>query len=472
MHNLIKSRALFEILKSPVQDLDFLKKSQGENEGNAGEQTSASTVKLNANAQEFVPRFIREESTKDEAEVGSNEIKKTFEALDEHKTKTNLMLPWKGFPKKAEKSSRSAQVVLLNDIDYMILPSIKRTKKSKDEKLIADMVQHSKPNENLPTTSSNILPDHPTVKQMYDAQEKRREHERNVAVEALKLVEQRRMRAPLVSPTPANENLNNVQPVINLSRSPIKFSPEERIRVDRLRIAKRERIERVLREMTNEKQEQLDQLEPQQLQQQKKIRYEPIERNRHISIQRESEKEEHKMTSYDPNNTNRYISIPKAPEKKEEVALVVKKRYIPTTKEWDEQCRAKQMAKMEAEKQDSNPLPTSSQALSVNPNVVKITSSGVIRLGDLRATVKPRYCPPDELLETEKRKGNLTHFLPLANWTSRQNPQTSLKILTNQKGEIVKRYSIEQLLEFEPQPEELENPTLDEAILRLGFLCI
>ncbi|XP_017134082.1 serine/threonine-protein phosphatase 4 regulatory subunit 2 [Drosophila elegans] len=441
MHNLIKSRALLEILKSPVQDLDFIKEIQVENENKSGKLAVTSTVKLNVNAQEFVPRFKTEESSKDEAEVVTNEIKKTFETLDEQNTNTNLMLPWKGFPKKAETSTRNTRIVWFNDADYIIRPCAKRTKKSKDEKPLVDMVEHPDPKETLPSTSTNSNK---------NAEEKRREKERKVAVEALKLAEQRRMRAPLVPSTPANENCNDGQPVVHLSRSPIRFSPEERIRVDSLRAAKRERIERVLREMTNEKQEQLDKLEKlEKLEQQEKLQQE-------------------KQISHDPMN---HVPIQKETEKKEAVALVRKNRYIPTTKEWDERCRAKQMAKMEAEKKDSKDS-SSSKANSVNPSLVEITSSGVIRLGDLRAVAKPRYCPPGELMETEKRKGNLTHFRPLSNWTSRQNPHTTLNTISNHKGKIVQRYSIEQLLEFEPQPGDLTKPILDEAVYHLGFLCI
>ncbi|KAI8042332.1 uncharacterized protein LOC128261972 [Drosophila gunungcola] len=443
MHNLIKSRALLEILKSPVQDLDFIKEIQVENENKTGMLAVTSTVKLNVNAKEFVPRFNIEESSKDEAECVTNEIKKTFETLDEQNANTNLMLPWKGFPKKAETSNRNTRIVWFNDADYMIRPCAKRTKKSKDEKPLVDMVKYPDVKETLPTTSANSN---------QNAEEKRREKERKVAVEALKLAEQRRMRAPLVPSTPANENCNDGQPVVHLSRSPIKFSPEERIRVDSLRAAKRERIERVLREMTNEKQEELEKLE--KLEKLEQLEQQKLQQQKHIS-----------------NDPIHHITIQKETEKKEAVALVRKNRYIPTTKEWDERCRAKQMAKMEAEKQDSKNS-NSSKANAVNPSLVEITSSGVIRLGDLRASAKPRYCPPNELLETEKRKGNLTHFRPLPNWTSRQNPHTSLNTLSNQKGKIVQRYSIEQLLEFEPQPGDLKKPILDEAVYHLGFLCI
>ncbi|XP_016963252.1 uncharacterized protein LOC108033438 [Drosophila biarmipes] len=402
-----------------------LEKNREENGGLSGQLAVTSTVKLNVNAQEFIPRFKREETSKDKAAVPLDE--------DEQKVKSNLTLPWKGFPKKAEKSTRSAQVVLLNDVDYMILPCVKRSKKPREQQLIVDVAKNTGPNGNAPTTSTKVTSN-------TDAVENRREQERKVALEALKLSEQRRLRGPFVPPTQENESSNRAQPVIHLSRSPIRFTPEERVKVDRLRIAKRERIERILREMTNEKQEQLKQ---QQMQQQKRIRYDDNVRKTPSSMDQES-------------------------EKKVEGATVNKKRYIPTTKEWDEQCRAKYMAKLDAEKQtpDASPKPP-----LVNPNVVNITPSGVIRLGDFRATSTPRYCPPSELLEAEKRRGNLTHFRPLAHWTIRQSPLLPLKNLINQKGKIVERYSIEQLLELEPQPGELEKPALDEDLHNLGFLC-
>ncbi|XP_043644329.1 uncharacterized protein LOC122613955 [Drosophila teissieri] len=429
-----------------------LNECQRENEGNTGKLACEGTVKLNANAQEFVPRFKREDSPKHDAIVGNRNINNAFN--EGQKIRTNLMLPWKGFPNKSEKPSRGPQVALLNDADYIGLPCTKRLKKPTEDKLHV---------ENVPTTSTKVYLNTPApAGNRFDNEEKRREHERKVALEALKLTEQRRMRDPLVTPMEGNENSKDVRPIINLSRSPIRFTPEERIRVTRLKAAKRERIERILREMTNGKQT-LDKLDEQELQQDK------------ISFDNESEEPIKPKEPYEPH---------KHSEKKDEVPVVTKKRYIPTTKEWDEQCRAKQLAKMEAQKQsprgvqEDSPAPSSeypvgdsSKQPSIKANVVNITPWGVIRLGDLRATTQPRYCPPAELLDAEKRRGNLTHFRPLPNWTIRRSPQVPLKILLNQRGKIVQRYSIDQLLVLEPQPEELEEPRVDEALLGLGFLC-
>ncbi|XP_039483664.1 uncharacterized protein LOC120446658 [Drosophila santomea] len=416
---------------------------QSENDGNTGKLACEGTVKLNANAQEFVPRFKREDSPKHDAVVGNCDINN-----EGQKKKTNLMLPWKGFPNKSEKPSRGPQVVLLKDADYVVLPSSKRWKKPTEDKLYV---------ENVPTSSSKVYSNAPApAGNRFDNEEKRREHERKVALEALKLTEQRRMRDPVITPMEGNENSKDVRPIINLSRSPIRFTPEERIRVTRLKAAKKERIERILREMTNAKQ---TQLEEQELQQDK------------ISFDNESEEP---IKPKEPHDHS---------EKKEEVPVVTKKRYIPTTKEWDEQCRAKHLAKVEAQKQNpmgvqeaspalsSSESPVSSKQPLIKANVVNITPWGVIRLGDLRATTQPRYCPPAELLDAEKRRGNLTHSRPLPNWTIRRSPQVPLKTLLNQRGKIVQRYSIDQLLVLEPQPEELEEPRVDEALLGLGFLC-
>ncbi|KMY90648.1 uncharacterized protein LOC6732584 [Drosophila simulans] len=410
---------------------------QGENEDNTRKLACEGTVKLNANAQEFVPRFKREQPAKEDAIVGNSNIGNTIN--DVQKPKTNLMLPWKGFPNKPQKPSRSPQVVLLNDVDYIVVPSTKRLKKPIDQLLV----------ENVPTAPSKVHSNDPApAANRIDHEERRREHERKVAVEALKLAEQRRMRDPVIAPTEVNENSKNVRPIINISRSPIKFTPEERIKVDRLRAAKRERIERILREMTNSKQAQV---KKEQLKQKKPDN-----------------------ATNEPNKPNEPAKPNQHPEKTNEVPTVTKKRYIPTTKEWDEQCRAKHLAKMEAEKknqmgvQDANPSPS---AVPSNPlSVVNISPSGIIRLGDLRATAQPRCSPPAKQLDTEKRRGNLTHFRPLHNWTIRRNPQVPLKSLCNKDGKIVQRYSIEQLLLLEPKPEELEKPHVEKALLGLGFL--
>ncbi|EDV54871.2 uncharacterized protein Dere_GG21759 [Drosophila erecta] len=418
---------------------------QGENEGNTGKLAFEGTVKLNANAQEFVPRFKREDSSKPDAVVGNSNINNMLN--DGQKIKTKLMLPWKGFPNRSEK----------RDVEYKVLPRSKRLKWPIEDKLHVenDSTSSTNANSNAPATA-------PAGSRLY-FEEKRREHERKVAVEALKLAEQRRMRDPLIAPMKGSGNSKDVQPIIHLSRSPVRFTPEERIGVTRLRAAKRERIERILREMTNGKQAALKE---QELQEDK------------TCVDAES-KEPNKAPNKEPNKEPN----DQQSEKKEEAPVVTKKRYIPTTKEWDEQCRARQLAKMEAQKQNQVGVQDASPALSssesavsskqplIKSNVVNISPSGVIRLGDARGTTQPRYCPPAKLLDAEKRRGNLTHFRPLSNWPIRRSLQVPFKIQLNQRGKIVQRYTIDQLLLLEPQPEDLEKPQVDEALLGLGFLC-
>ncbi|XP_032580353.1 uncharacterized protein LOC116801971 [Drosophila sechellia] len=96
------------------------------------------------------------------------------------------------------------------------------------------------------------------------------------------------------------------------------------------------------------------------------------------------------------------------------------KRYIPTTKEWDEQCRFKIMAKMETE---------------------------------MNATL------PTKKLGAESRNGNITHY----GANVAPTPMESQPIEGEQndrqvkKGNVI-RYTIEELLKLEPQPEDLEVP--------------
>lgn len=74
---------------------------QRENGDNTRKLACEDTVKLNANAQEFVPRYKREQPAKDDAIVGNSNMSNTNN--DDQKPKSNLMLPWKGFPNKSQK---------------------------------------------------------------------------------------------------------------------------------------------------------------------------------------------------------------------------------------------------------------------------------------------------------------------------------------------------------------------------------
>ncbi|XP_017025496.1 uncharacterized protein [Drosophila kikkawai] len=367
-----------------------------------------STVKLNANAQEFVPQLKKREAIYG-ADFDFKTMKPEIVPFDERMPKCKLTLPWKGFPRKPDKAPGSTQIVLLNDVDYMIVPRAKNVKRSKDDAPLAGKENppvskvEKLPKENVPVTS--------TTARLLDMEEKRREKERKVAVEALKLVEQRRMRGALL-PTAQNfENPEAPAPIVHLSRSPIRYNPEERIKVDRLRAAKKERIERVLKEMHNEKV---------QLENFKKWQLNKVHLDAGVSTT----------------------------ENKSVVAAT--RRYIPTAKEWDEQCRAKHLA-----------IP--------KLNAVKIRSTEVEKREDPKTTDIPRYRPPSQLLMGEKRKGNFAHSLPIKNWTYRRLPQT-LPPLKNRMGKVVQRYSIEQLLLLEPQPEDLGKPDLDQGLGRLNII--
>lgn len=98
MNNLIKSHALFEILKSPIPSLHFVKGDEPKSEVAGG-----AAIQLNVNAQEFVPRGKREQSTKVEGTDVTADL--NSKKCNEQKLKTKLTLPWKGFPKKCEKGN-------------------------------------------------------------------------------------------------------------------------------------------------------------------------------------------------------------------------------------------------------------------------------------------------------------------------------------------------------------------------------
>ncbi|XP_016984678.1 uncharacterized protein LOC108048480 [Drosophila rhopaloa] len=437
MDNIIKSSALLEILKSPLPDFCF----ESKNEDGAGNLGRQSAVKLSAEAPEFVPRFKREESTENKDEdVDLNELKKMFEALDDEKATKPIMLklPWKGFPKRSQRTSHSTQVVLLNEVDYMIVPRNKGTKKSKEENLFinSDTTRpESKGNatqKSAVTTSSDVpLDSPPPAEKRLSAQERRREQERNVALEALKLAEQRRRGHSVPSP-----DCDQAHPIVHLSRSPLRFTPEERIKVDRLKAAKRERIEKALLEMANNQQEQQDNGSP-----------------------NEERTQNH--------GSNRHINIRKEPQMPGEMDIAQTKRYIPTAKEWNVQRRAKHMAKMEAKVENENCFqPAKTRRIFTNSRGNNIKPSKFAKGGDLVA----KATPPTELLKWEQRKGNLTHFRKLPKSTPRQMLQTPFKMPINLKEGDVQRYSIEQLLELEPQPEELEKPNIDQILNRLGLV--
>ncbi|XP_039500575.1 uncharacterized protein LOC120457249 [Drosophila santomea] len=513
MHNLIKSRALFEILKKPLPPNYFNDDDDGDKE-NSEDDTMNPAGHLSVNAKEFVPRSKKEESSDDDDEsaVDLTEIKKRFEILDAQKTNaaaankvdmdkikkmfealdkdksSAMVLPWKGFPKRYERPSLSAQVVLIDDSDYVLVPRSKGKKNSLQEKLFlknAANYMKDEDQKNMDPHSSEAPPQCPyTHEKSLLARERRCEQNRKVALEALKLVEQRRMRAPLVpSSDPGKENVGEAQPVVHLSRSPIRFSLEDRIRVDRLRAAKKERIECALLKIYNEKKvAQSVHL----LQEQRKCAVSTLKETENIqtgasvatvttkrfipTAKEWDEQRRLKLVKPEKNDV-----IPVAPEKP--VATMTANRYIPTTKEWDEKLRAKLKAKTETVKKNipaitKLPLKESNGAYdttSVSLVFVKKVYPGI--------TAKPPCSQPTKQLEAEKRKGNISYFQTIINWTNRKTFKApKMAIVINQQMESqqkaaqqevcqlkkanVQRYSIEELLKLEPQPEDLEDPNI------------
>ncbi|XP_017029003.1 uncharacterized protein [Drosophila kikkawai] len=249
------------------------------------------TVKLNASAPEFVPRNYKKGEKKDamtQVKAGSGE---DLGALEEDEI---VKLYWRQFPNL---SMKAGQVVLLNDREYTIMPCLKAGKKIREYchgnpiDYGKEMVTSTSPYEERLLILEN---------KRQAVQEHLRFQERQVALEALMLEEQRRCRRPFFPNNMSGASLESPMSVIHLSHSPVRYTAQERMRVDNLRYAKKERIERMLREMGGEKNQQ------QQQQQQEK----------------------------DSSS----------------------KRYIPTAKEWDEQLQAKlrgnRQAKPKAERKE------------------------------------------------------------------------------------------------------------------------
>lgn len=299
--------------------------------------------------------------------------------------------------------------------------------------------------------------------------EKRLEQERKVALEALKLVEQRRVRESLDE---------KPQIIVHLTRSPVDFTPEERERVDRLRLIKREHIERVLLEMRLELKMKQHKVAP------------AFTSSRYISLQR----------AVKPGTET-------APEAAAAAAVgagaaaggdadVPPRRYIPTVKEWDERCRAKAYAGELAGANKENNMSNKSQPkLDDNMSMQQQRAMVPSSLGNImpklqpaaepckdRKLFVPRYWPPTPMVAAgEKRRGNLTHarnisrafancgLLPTPTLEGEPNPCPSLDEVVHVPN--VKRYTIEELLQWEPQPHELQKPYFNEEFYKLGFMC-
>ncbi|XP_017845204.2 uncharacterized protein LOC108601784 isoform X1 [Drosophila busckii] len=456
MHNLIKSPALYEILKSPMPE---------QLESNDKRATTETTTELNANAFEFVPRATLSESESEpkttEQRLNLNELQRQFEALDQCKaTQPKLLLPWKGFPKplRPERLNKAPAGATAKQQQ----PKAKAAHvacKQKKPPAHTNKEPDCKATDKLKTTAEKKL-----------AEEKRREHERKIALEALKLVEQRRSRET-EEPKP--------KPLVHLSRSPVRFTPEERVRVDRLRLIKREHIERVLREMR-------DELEAKQQQQQQQ----PIS-NRYVALQRALKQQPASETEAATEPVLKPAAAAAA-----EAAAAPPKRYIPTVKQWDERCKAKASkaaANKENEKQQQHQPRAAAEESSEQPARAMLASSLRQNLppqpaqqlnAKSRELFVPRFWPrAPSLASSERRRGNLTH----ARNISRAFPMCGLLPTPSPHGQpdddddedddvayecskSIKRYSIEQLLKLEPQPQQLQKPQIEHSLLKLNFL--
>ncbi|KMZ10189.1 uncharacterized protein LOC27208711 [Drosophila simulans] len=134
------------------------------------------------------------------------------------------------------------------------------------------------------------------------------------------------------------------------------------------------------------------------------------------------------------------------------VVALTPKRYIPTDKEWDEQCRFK--AQKSPTTVDQMPPATTMTAKRYIPTTKEWDEQCRFKMEtEMNATL------PTKKLEAESRNGNITHY----GANVAPTPMESQPIEGEQKDRQVKkgnviRYTIEELLKLEPQPEDLEVP--------------
>ncbi|XP_032592166.2 putative uncharacterized protein DDB_G0271606 [Drosophila grimshawi] len=518
--------------------------------------TETAVAKPNVNASVFMPRSKSIKiNNKNNDEEACN-----IEALDKRKAKqTKLFLPWKGFPKPIKYEQRSGKGHQL----------------SKEREAL--WIKEPTPNEVKALNDQN---NQNAVVKVGILEEKRREQERKVALEALKLVEQRRMREALQQP----------KDTLHLIREPIHFTAEERLRVNRLRIIKREKIERVLREMRQEleakkeqqqqKQHQQQQQSKQQKQQKQQQQQSKLEEQRHQSEQQQQHKQQQpqqqqqskleeqqfKLEQIRMNPNSRYVCLQRAskpetqiehqtqseqqqtqseqqqqqldkPEKEQQSELqsdqpeqqlasqqpqqlldsksnpkpAPPKRYIPTAKQWDERCRAKanEAATNVANKENtvSGKSAGKLEELSQMPRAMSVSSQSNIMPMETRKLAKcdggtaakelfvPRYWPPAPLAvgQGECRRGNLIHarnisrafancgLLPTPNSNSNSNCNSSSSSDCSSNfssiceeplpsSKSIKRYGIDELLNWEPEASKLEQPHIGEAHRKLAFI--
>lgn len=151
MHNLIKSRAVFEILKKPLpHTLRFYNERNREDSESDGEEFAAkldeaqkatnteteeesdaasAQAKLNVNASEFVPRSMGGSADgADEQLIVAVQGRKPMQP--------KLLLPWKGFPKpmrpeRAHKASKLMEIIThLLPLTRLLLPHSGRSNSS------------------------------------------------------------------------------------------------------------------------------------------------------------------------------------------------------------------------------------------------------------------------------------------------------------------------------------------------------
>ncbi|BFF95247.1 uncharacterized protein DMAD_12692 [Drosophila madeirensis] len=538
MQNLIKSPALLSILKYPPANFHIPTESV-EARDVAVKSGGSGVIPLNANACVFVPRSVAVEADSD---VDHEQLKRHFESKDAKKQKTQLALPWKGFPKRTDKAGNPTLVTAKIDEDYAfeiksVGKRVKRENSSAEEKPLR--TEKAATTEAVPSASEELA-----------LEEKRLEHGRKVALEALKLVEQRRARGSFVD---TSKEVAAGEVVRHISYSPVRFTPEEKVRVDKLRASKKERIERVLKEMAQKKkpmqlkpiQQKPQKEKPSQAMYQNDPKFDQVTKHDSNQLQTDiqhaifkpktlsqalQQEKGQNRDSFQPEMSQqqqqekpppqrmiqkRYFGLQRAtainpqmepvvqkevktelkPEAKTEVktAEVVSapaRRYIPTTKEWDEKCRLRQLERLktadkENEKAKSSPntavtsnKPVLWRADSNRPLTVSNSAKNpteMIKFVPQVAAVIPRYVPPipraepaelalARLLQTEKRRGNLTYAQALLSRPPVQfEPSSKYYPVCN-----IIRYTVEELLMLEPQPEQMQPPKLNGTSTGLG----
>ncbi|KAH8293212.1 hypothetical protein KR044_013142, partial [Drosophila immigrans] len=441
---------------------------------------------LNVNACEFVPRAKEDNDPSSDLNLGSR------------KTEPKLLLPWKGFP-KLPRPERACKYANLQTLDIHSTPS---PVKSNEQKLLPTTGQEPKASVSLKRGQSDretmalnaeIVGKKPLKEKVLiketPADVKRREQERKVALEALKLVEQRRLRDEL-------EEKQQPEVIVHLSREAVNFTAEERVRVDKLRAIKREQIERVLREMRHEQEQQYDAQLEQKLDQ--KLAFKPEQKQprttqrlptvgRYVALQRAVKKE--------PEEVKVEATVEPKLQLLPEDKLEPPRRYIPTVKQWDERCKAKASANKEnymtrkplAASDEQLPLQRAMAPSSIGNIMPSIVKEALPKSDKDQGLFVPRYWPPaPKVASGEKRRGNLIHarnisrafancgLLPtpsIPGVTLAPEPTEEYSELAVDAVESgVKRYDIKRLLELEPQPEQLQTPCIRLDLRQLGIL--